>query len=125
MTLKEMSWLQIFTTITSGIAVATAVWWSMDYTEVRPIIKREFNYSRAELNEQAKTLTAQLDQTNELLIAIQFKLLLQKREFGKLTFEELQELCRLAALLSYTAVPDCNTGFIEKKKWWKKVGELK
>lgn len=100
---------QIFGTITGGVAVLTILWYSMDYIQVRPIIKREFVYSRSEVDERNKVLTAQLDQANQAILLIQFQLLMQKREYGGLTFAEQQELCRLAYVLGYVGVPGCPT----------------
>ena len=90
--------IKIGGTFSAAMVLLTALWGAGDYTGVRPIIKKEFLVTQA-----------QLDQTNQAVLLIQFQLLIQKREFGGLTYAEQIELCRVAQALGYIGVPGCGT----------------
>lgn len=47
----------------------------------------------------------------ESILQIRFTQLIQKKEYGGLTFIEQQELCKIAKQLEYVGVPGCMFAF--------------
>lgn len=78
------------------IAIGTAAWAAMDYTQIRPVLLREF----AQLEQSQQ-------QTVQSLLLLRFQFLMQKLTYGGLTFAEQQELCQVALQLNYVGVPGC------------------
>ncbi len=95
---KGWTVIKLGATVSAAMVLLTAAWSAGDYTGVRPIIKKEFLVTQA-----------QLDQTNNAVLLIQFQLLMQKREYGGLTYAEQIELARIAQALGYIGVPGCGT----------------
>lgn len=73
-----------------------SLWAAGDYTGIRPVLKNEFT-----------KVQQTLDQNNLAILQIRFQLLLQKKQFGGLDFNEQQELCSIARTLGYVGVPGC------------------
>jgi hypothetical protein len=88
--------IQISATVAAVAALATTLWAAGDYLAVRPIIKREF-----------VQVQAQVEQLSQAMLRVQFENLMRKREYGGLTFDEQQTLCRIAKALGYVGVPRC------------------
>lgn len=101
---KQSSVLDIFhnrfvkiVAIVVGVGtLSSMVWAASDYLEVRPITKKEF----AAFVETQKQLS-------ENVLLLRFQQLFQKSEFSALTFQERQEMCRIAKQLDYVGVPGC------------------
>jgi hypothetical protein len=91
--------VQIIGVITGSITTVTAAWLAMDYTGVRPIVKREF----AQVQEQ-------VDQVTKSILQLRFQTLMLKKQWGDVrewTFADQQELCALSRTLQYVGVPGC------------------
>lgn len=82
-------------TLAAVVAICTTVWAAADYTEVRPVIKKEF------------LLAMQVQKTlSDNLLLLRFQFLMQKKEYGGLSLQEKLELCQLARQLNF-AVEGC------------------
>jgi len=88
--------LQISAALAAVAAISGTLWATSDYLGVRPVIKREFQEA---MN--------QLQQNSEAILRIQFENLMAKRKYGELSFDEQQDLCRIAKALKYVGVPGC------------------
>lgn len=77
--------------------ISSTIWAAADYTEVRPVIKKEM----LAMMETQKQLT-------DNLLSLRFQLLMQKKNYGGLTFQEKQELCKTSKTLGYIGVPGCD-----------------
>ena len=89
----------ILTTAAVLAACATIIgttWAALDYTDLRPILSREFRVTQQQLEDQSKSI-----------LLIRFQLLMQKKKQGLWTFDDQQELCRIARVLGYVGVPGC------------------
>ena len=82
--------------IVAATTIGTTTWYVGDFTGVRPVYKKEILFVQSEI-----------DQLTQNQLWIQFNFLMQKRQFGGLTFEEQQQLCKVAKLLNYVGVPGC------------------
>lgn len=90
--------------ITAGAVFAAlsslswGAWQFGDYTEIRPIIKREF-----------KVALTQTEQNTQALLWIKFQILDDKFKKGGLSLDEMKERCDIAKILNYpsTFVPGC------------------
>ena len=94
-----MNWAQIVGLITGSITALTAGWYAMDYTGVRPVIKREL----VQMQDQSEQLT-------QSVLLLRFQTLMLKKQWSKggdWTFADQQELCALARTLQYVGVPGC------------------
>lgn len=70
------------------------------FTDLKPVLTRDFRPTIAQLE-------AQIDNLSKAQLLIRFQQLEQKMKFGALTFEELQERCRIVRILNYVSVPGC------------------
>ena len=72
-------------------------WKVLDYTELRPITLKEYHITQQ-----------QLDGLSNSYLLIRFQILMEKRkQQGLVSFEEQQEICRIARVLGYVGVPGC------------------
>jgi hypothetical protein len=91
-------WLtKIAASIAALTLIGSTLWAAGDFTGVRPVVKYEMI-----------RIQQILDQNNLAILQIRFQLLMEKKQFGGLTFEEQQELCSIARTLGYVNVPDCD-----------------
>lgn len=88
--------IKIAGVVTALSVIAGTAWAIGDYTELRPVVKREF-----------KMVQAQMESTNKAILLLQFSILDQKRQQGALTFLETQQYCSIARELGYVNVPGC------------------
>lgn len=91
------NWILRTAAIVAALSViGTTLWAAGDYTGIRPVMK----------NELIK-IQQTLDQNNLILLQLRFQVLMQKKQYGGLTFQEQQELCSIARTLGYVGVPGC------------------
>lgn len=83
-------------TLAALSVIGGSLWAAGDYTGVRPIMKSEFI-----------KVQQTLDQNQLVILQLRFQLLMQKKQFGGLDFQEQQELCSIARTLQYVNVPGC------------------
>lgn len=88
--------LRLSAFVAASTLLGGTMWAAGDYTGLRPVIKRE-------LLQVQQTL----DTNNQTILLMQFQLLMQKRQYGGLTFEEQQRLCSISRALGYVGVPGC------------------
>ena len=88
--------VQLGATLGALTLICGSLWAAGDYTGVRPVLKSEF----------VKVQQA-VDQNQLVLLQLRFQLLMQKKQFGGLDFQEQQELCSIARTLQYVNVPGC------------------
>ncbi len=88
--------IQLGAIVAAFVAVGTAAWSAGDYLRIRPVLKSEF-----------ELVMNQVQQNTQAVLRITFDNLTRKREYGGLTFDEQQNLCRIAAALEYVGVPGC------------------
>jgi len=82
--------------LTASTTLASAAWIAGDYTEVRPVLLKEFHQ-----------LAEESAQVNKAVLLIRFQLLMEKSKFQPLDFDDQQELCRIAKELQFSGVPGC------------------
>jgi hypothetical protein len=82
--------------VSGGTGIASGAYYAGDRTGYRWLWK----YELAQVQQSA-------EQANLAILQIQFQILDQKRQQGKLTFLELQQYCSAARQLGYVHVPDC------------------
>jgi hypothetical protein len=101
---KIGSWL-------GGIGVvATAAYGVTDYTETRPIIKKEYVQFAQSIDKKYEALQLQLDQLSQTTLSIRFWNLQDKEKVnGTLTLDEQRDRCKLAKVLEYV-VQGCPNG---------------
>lgn len=87
---------QVAATLGALTLICGTLWAAGDYTGVRPILKSEF-----------VKVQQTLDQNQLVLLQLRFQMLMQKKQFGGLDFQEQQELCSIARTLQYVGVPGC------------------
>jgi hypothetical protein len=73
---------------------------ALEYTDLKPVLSRDFRPALAQLE-------AQIENLSNAQLLIRFQQLEQKLKFGALSFEESQERCRIARVLTYVGVPGC------------------
>lgn len=107
-------------TILGAVVTLGGAGWAVgEYTEVRPVILKEFKLAQADstevlkgLVEQQQDLSAsmfeQQQQLSTSLMELQFTTLSLKRKAGALDFTEEQARCRIAKKLDYSNVPGCD-----------------
>ena len=88
--------LQISACVAAISALAGTLWAAGDYLAIRPVLKREFQQAMV-----------QIEQLSAAMLRVQFDNLMRKREYGGLTFDEQQDLCRISTALEYVGVPGC------------------
>ncbi len=81
-----------------SIAIGQA-WGIADDYDVRPVLEYDLIALQKVVEQQAQSSLLQ-----------RFYFLLEKTKWGSLTFEETQELCRIARELQFTGVPGCQSG---------------
>ena len=92
-----MQWILKSAAIVTAITVlGGSLWAAGDYTGVRPVMKNEFI-----------KVQQVLDQNQLVILQLRFQMLMQKKQFGGLDFQEQQELCSIARTLQYVGVPGC------------------
>lgn len=80
------------------VAISSTLWAAADYTEVRPIIKKEFKV----VMETQKMLS-------DNLLLLRFQFLMQKKELNQLSLQEKLELCKISKQLNFK-LDICNFG---------------
>ncbi len=94
--------------IVTAVSVVGGAGWAVgDYTEIRPIIKKEFLVSQNEFQTSQQMLLEQIQQNQQITLLLQFKVLEEKRKYSYLTFDEIQERCQIAETLKYVLVDGC------------------
>ena len=78
------------------VAISSTLWAAADYTEVRPVIKKEFIV----VLETQKLLS-------DNILLLRFQILMQKKEMNQLSLQEKLELCKIAKQLNF-ALDICN-----------------
>ena len=88
--------------------IGTTGWATIDYLEIRPVMKREF----LQMAQKQADIVEQLQQSQSAIVenlsTLEVKSLLAKRETVGLNFDEQQKLCRLSRELKYAGIPGCN-----------------
>jgi hypothetical protein len=101
----DLKKLVIYGTVAGSVmamwAVAVGAWNAADYLDVRPIIEREFTLVEETQNETIQ----QIQQSVFLARWLYLKQRLENN--GILSFDELQEFCRLTTELKFVAVHEC------------------
>lgn len=88
--------------LTAGAVVAAlssmsyAAWSALDYTELRPVLIREYRITQQAIDEIGKSV-----------LLLRFQNLMEAQKRGGLSFADRQELCRIARVLGYVGVPGC------------------
>ena len=77
-------------------SMAFGAWKALDYTDLRPVLIREYRVSQQQIEEMSKSI-----------LLIRFQNLMEQRERGGLGFADQQELCRIARVLGFVGVPGC------------------
>lgn len=95
-----MTIIQISATVTACLALTATAWGALEYTDLKPVLSRDFRPALA-------MLEAQIENLSKAQLLIRFQQLDQKLKFNPLTFEEDQERCRIARVLNYVNVPGC------------------
>jgi hypothetical protein len=90
------------------IPVAVAAWYAGDYTEMRPVIKKEYLEAQADSTEILKGLVEQQSQMTTSVMELQFQTLTLKRKAGALDWSEEQDRCRIAKRLEYFNTVGCD-----------------
>jgi hypothetical protein len=86
-------WTKYVGAFVATVTVLSMIWAAADYTEVRPIIKKEFN-------EQASAV----QQNSDSLNLLRFQALRAKqKETSILELQELNEMCAIARELGFTS----------------------
>lgn len=83
----------VFAAISS---MAYGAWAALDYTDLRPVLVKEFRTSQQQLEEMSKSI-----------LLLRFQNLMEARERGGLGFSDQQELCRISRVLGFVGVPGC------------------
>jgi hypothetical protein len=95
-----MAWDSTILKAAALLAAVTAIcgsaWAFMDYTEVRPVMIREFRVAQQQLEDMSQSV-----------LLLQFQLLLETKKFRELTVEEQIRLCRIAEALKFPGAPGC------------------
>ena len=78
-------------TVIGGAALAVA-----NYTELRPIVVKEF-----------KSVQVQIEELSKSQLYIQFQWLQEKEKREGLTFDERQTMCRIARVLDFRGIAGC------------------
>jgi len=82
--------------LAASTTLASAAWVAGDYTEIRPVLLKEFHQ-----------LAEESAQINKAVLLIRFQLLMERAKFQPLDFDDQQELCRIAKELQFSGVPGC------------------
>jgi len=95
---------------TGVIGLMTGMYYVTDYTEIRPVIKREFLLVEDKWDTDVKNLQQKMDINSKSLLLLQFQLLEQKQKTSQqpLGYEEQRQLCEISGILDYRGVPGCN-----------------
>ena len=101
-------WTKYVAAFMATVALASTLWAAADYTETRPIIKKEF-MEQSMVTEQTFTEQAAItEQHSQDLLRLRFDALYSKLEVSKiLTFVELQTMCDIARQLGYVGITEC------------------
>lgn len=82
--------------LTAATVLGGGLWTAGDYLQVRPAIKREL-----------VQLQQQVDTVSQSVLLNRFQYLQAKEKQTRLSFDEKQEMCRIAKALQYVGVPGC------------------
>lgn len=88
-------------------SISWAGWKAGEYTELRPVILKEYIEYQIQQQEFIKQLQVQQSQTLQSILQLRFQTLMLQKQYGQLTFAEQQELCRVAKTLEFVGVPGC------------------
>jgi len=88
-------------------AIGTAAWAFGTATGYRPALISELHESESKLVQSDKNTEQTLENLSNAMLLIRLQLLMKERELGGLSFQDQQELCRIARILSYVGVPGC------------------
>lgn len=95
-----MTLIQIGASVTALLVITSAAVGALEYTDMKPVLNRDFRSVLAQLE-------AQIENLSQAQLLIRFQQLEQKLAFAPLSFEEAQERCRIARVLAYVNVPGC------------------
>lgn len=96
-TFLSLHWLTRLSAVVIALSVVGgSLWAAGDYTGVRPVLKNEII-----------KIQQTVEQTNLILLQLRFQVLMQKQQYGGLTFQEQQELCSISRSLGYVGIPGC------------------
>jgi hypothetical protein len=94
--------------VTACVTIGGAAWYAGDYTELRPVIKKEYLEAQADSTEILKGLVEQQQQMTTSVMELQFQTLNLKRKAGALDWSEEQDRCRIAKRLEYFNTEGCD-----------------
>lgn len=92
-----------------AITLATGAYYVTDYTEVRPIIKKEYRLAQEDITKNLQQLQEQIQSNSRANVYLQFQVLSEKQKITQapLSFEEQRQLCSAAEILDYSGVQGC------------------
>jgi ribosomal protein L29 len=97
--MEKFSIIKLGAIVTAMVVISGATVKALDYTDLKPVLSRDFRPAIAQLE-------AQIENLSQAQLLLKFQQLEQKLKFGPLSFEEAQERCRIARVLDYD-VPGC------------------
>jgi len=78
-----------------------AAWTAGDFTEIRPVLLKEYRIAQAQFQNDQLVLQQQVQQVQQVQQLQRFQQLDMKRTFGALNWDEIQERCKIAQALGY------------------------
>lgn len=104
-----MSWWQMITTSGSVVAAIGIILGAAYSVDLGPVLTRDLAKYDREQKEQFKELRTMAENATRLGMVAQFNILYEKKlKCDCLTFQEQQDLCRLARELAYTGIQGCS-----------------
>lgn len=97
----------IAATLAGITSISWAGWKAGDYTELRPVILKEYIEYQLQQQQFIEKLQEQQAQTLQSVLQLRFQTLMLQKQYGALTFAEQQELCQVAKTLEFVGVPGC------------------
>lgn len=100
--------MKIVATITALSGGAVATWPVISYSELYPVLAKSYRMDQSKLLIAQNELKEQLEDVGRTLLHLRYMSLKDEREAkGFLSFNDQQELCRLAKVLDYHPTPGC------------------
>lgn len=90
-----------------GMSLVTATYYAADYTEIRPIIKKEYRLAQEDITKTLQQLQQQIQSNSQATVFLQFRILSDKQKTQPLSYDEQRQLCTAGNILGYTGVPGC------------------
>jgi uncharacterized membrane protein len=97
--------------VTAVTSLGGMVWVGADSIDRRPVLEYEVKQMADLLDSKLFSIQEQQIEIGKFMNSTRFSNLMEKLKVnGTLSFEEQQELCRIARELDYTGIPGCPNG---------------